>query len=42
MNEPFPGSAAAQAQGMMFAKGAELLATVAPSLADSVEDLMLK
>ncbi|MFN2110558.1 MAG: cellulase family glycosylhydrolase [Anaerolineae bacterium] len=40
MNEPFPGSAAAQAQAAMFARGAELLASVAPSLADSVEDLM--
>lgn len=42
MNEPFPGSAAVQAQTLMFAKGAELLAAVAPTLADSVEDLMMK
>lgn len=40
MNEPFPGSAGVQAQGAMFARAAELLATVAPSLGDSVEALM--
>ncbi len=40
MNEPFPGSAGAQAQAAMFARAGELLATVAPSLGDSVEALM--
>lgn len=40
MNEPFPGSAGVKAQEAMFARAAELLATVAPSLGDSVEALM--
>ena len=40
MNEPFPGSAAVQAQAAMFARGAELLAPIAPDLGDSVEALM--
>ncbi|HOU12071.1 MAG TPA: cellulase family glycosylhydrolase [Anaerolineae bacterium] len=40
MNEPFPGSAGAQAQAAMFARAGELLAPVAPSLGDSVEALM--
>ncbi len=40
MNEPFPGSAAVQAQAAMFARGAELLAPIAPDLGDSVEVLM--
>lgn len=43
MNEPFPGSLARQAQGMMFAKGAQRFAAlndVAPEGADSpAEDL---